>query len=179
MRAMHRVAAGLVLVVTWACAGSVSPPTATGGSTDASGMNTGRSADTMAGGDLDVKLESVTGSRPGRTTSGRNPFRFGSEIPDRPASDGESPDSGSDAEEEPPQGAPPPVVRRSPLRFIGIVDGPSTGLNAVLTDGEEVFHGRQGETVEGRYRIIRVAAERVEIELLPVGGRQVLALEGL
>ena len=59
------------------------------------------------------------------------------------------------------------------------VEAPSAGLIAVLTDGEAVFQGRQGDTVEGRYRILRVAAERVEIELLPAGGREVLALEGL
>lgn len=174
-----RVAPGLLAVAAIACSGTTSPGTGDP-PPGAASMNQGSSADTTAGRDLDLRLEAVTGSRPGRTTSGRNPFRFGSQqpVPDMSISEPEP------VFEEPGPAPDGPVLpglspARPPLRFIGIVEAPSSGLIAVLTDGEVVFQGRQGETVEGRYRILRVAAERVVIELLPAGGRQVLALEGL
>ncbi len=163
-------------MAAFACAGTADP--GPGAATNPAGMIQESSADTTAGGDLDLRLEAVTGSRPGRITSGRNPFRFGSLD-----ASGQSPEPARLAIEPTPTLAAPPAVapvsRRSPLKFIGVVEAPSAGLIAVLSDGEAVFQGRQGDTVEGRYRIVRVAAERVEVELLPAGGRQVLALEGL
>ena len=50
---------------------------------------------------------------------------------------------------------------------------------AVLTDGADVFQGRVGDTVDGRYRIARIAADGVELERLLAGGREVLRLDGL
>lgn len=169
---------GATLISTLGCSGGADPDEGNQAAVSQTGMNTVGSADTMAGGGLDLRLESVTASRPGRTDSGRNPFRFGSDEPSQLQRW-----AGSAAPDPTPVTAapmaPPPVPRRSPLRFIGIVEAPSAGLIAVLTDGDVVFEGRQGEVLEGRYRILRVSAERVELELLPAGGRQVLALEGL
>jgi len=59
-------------------AGVAMPQDTMAAATNPAGMIQGSSADTTAGGDLDLRLEAVTGSRPGRITSGRNPFRFGS-----------------------------------------------------------------------------------------------------
>lgn len=175
-RVARRLAGTAILAATLACTG----PTGGGSpvpSQSQPGMNPDGATDTMAGGALDLRLESVTRSRPGRTGAGRNPFRFGT-PPARPVETGQG-----DVFSEPPPEivAPvaPPPARRFPLRFIGLVEGPDAGFIAVLTDGDDVYHGRQGDVVDGRYRIVRVAAERVELEVLPAGGRQVLALEGL
>ena len=67
-----------------------------------------------------------------------------------------------------------PVAR---LEFVGLVDAPSSaGLIAVLTDGDVVFHGREGETVEGQYRIVSIGPTSVEIERLSASEREVLHL---
>lgn len=34
----------------------------------------------------------------------------------------------------------------------------------VLTDGEIVFHGRVGDVIEGRYRIVTLGFESVDVE---------------
>jgi hypothetical protein len=70
---------------------------------------------------------------------------------------------------------PPPI----PLRFIGIVQkqGDSTKI-AVLSDSRGVYHGREGDVIEGRYRIVRVGNESVELVYLDGRGRQVLRLTG-
>ena len=72
--------------------------------------------------------------------------------------------------------APPPPI---PLRFIGLVQkqGDPTKI-AVLSDSHGVYHGREGDIIEGRYRILRVGNESVELVYLDGRGRQVLRLSG-
>ena len=68
---------------------------------------------------------------------------------------------------------------RQPLRFIALVDAPqSAGFIAVLSDGDSVFHGRVGDTIDGRYRIMSIGFDSAEVELLPSGERQVLQRDG-
>ena len=66
------------------------------------------------------------------------------------------------------------------LKFIGIVEAPdSVGTVAVLSDGRSVYRGRQGDIIEGRYRIVRIDVESIEIEVLDGGRRRTLRLSGL
>ena len=156
-----------------------------GGELAPGGMETPISTDTLPESSLDVRLEDVGELRPTESDDGRNPFRFG---PSRPTPGS---DSVTDVQRDPsfPERAPtaPGSVSRPPrggtvpvaLRFIGFVDAPlSAGLVAVLTDGERVFHGRANDVLDGRYRIVEIGVETVEIEHLPGGGRQVLRLSG-
>jgi len=97
----------------------------------------------------------------------------------------------------PPPPPPPPVVTRPPeiavpvgpppppplppiaLKFIGIVEGTTqTAKIAVLSDGRNVFHGREGDIIEGRYRIQRIGAESIEMAYLDGRGRQTIRLTG-
>ena len=70
------------------------------------------------------------------------------------------------------------TARRS-LRFIAVVDAPqSAGFIAVLSDGETVFQGRVGDTIDGRYRIMSIGTDTAELVFLPTGERQVLHRDG-
>ena len=81
-----------------------------------------------------------------------------------------------------PQSAPPGLaVNRglTALKFVGVVRAPeSAGLVAVLSDGDDVYHGRVNEIIEGRYRIVAIGATSIEIEHLQGGGRQTIRLSG-
>ena len=150
------------------------------------GMDTSSSTDTVPESSLDVRLEDVGELRPTESGEGRNPFRFG------PAGGAPRPGSVTDVQLDPSlPGLTPPPVAISPaprggsdavpaaLRFIGFVDAQlSAGLVAVLTDGVRVFHGRANDVIDGRYRVVEIGVETVEIEHLPGGGRQVLRLSG-
>ena len=148
---------------------------------DSAGMRGGPPADTVQESDLDVRLDVLAGRRPARVVSGRNPFRFGS-VALEPSPSASATGPGAEASPETPLETPraaaaEPAAR---LRFIGIVDAPeSAGLIAVLADGSDVFQGRVGDTVDGRYRIAGIARDTVEIERLISGGREVLRLDGL
>jgi hypothetical protein len=76
----------------------------------------------------------------------------------------------------PPPPPPPPPI---PLKFIGIVQAPSQKL-AVLSDAttHDVFYGREGDIVDGRFRILRIGVESIEMAYADGRGRQSIRLSG-
>ncbi|HXE79938.1 MAG TPA: hypothetical protein VNK41_04250 [Vicinamibacterales bacterium] len=127
-----------------------------------------------------IRLEALSTARVQPTRDGRNPFRFrapGPRVLEEEAGDG--PDSG--VQQSAAAGAPitpsgPPPI---PLRFIGVMRLPGSGrLIAVLSDGQGVYRGSEGDIIEGRYRIVRLAPESVELAYIDGRGHQVIRLAG-
>lgn len=142
-------------------------------------MSPGIATDTAEGEtELEVRLEALERSRPPVLLQSRNPFRFGGSTSTTPSGR----DLARPARGDGPPPTFPPVTERVPpvrLRMIGLVDASAVaGRIAVLTDGDVVFYGREGEIVEGRYRILSVGPMSVEIEFVNDGRRQVLRLSG-
>ncbi len=111
------------------------------------------------------------------TAASRNPFRF---LP-RPAPAPRV--APVVARVEPvvplePQGPPPPPP--IPLKFIGVLDAPArVGRLAILSDSRGgVFYGKEGDTIEGRYRVLKVSTETAELAYLDGRGRQTIRLSG-
>jgi hypothetical protein len=75
----------------------------------------------------------------------------------------------------PPGPAPPPPIA---VKFIGIVERVDVGRLAVLSDGRNVYYGREGEIVDGRWRIVRIGEESLQIEYVDGRGRQTVRLTG-
>jgi hypothetical protein len=77
----------------------------------------------------------------------------------------------------PPPPPPPPPI---PYKFIGKLEGPGqTGRIAVLSDGRGTpLYGREGDIIEGRFRILRIGAESIEMEHIDGRGRQTIRLGG-
>jgi hypothetical protein len=76
------------------------------------------------------------------------------------------------------QPAAPPRIQ---LKFIGIANSeadPKVGKIAILSDARGVYHGREGEIVEGRYRILRIGVESIDLAYLDGRGRQTIRLTG-
>jgi hypothetical protein len=125
-----------------------------------------------------IALDALRATPPDPIASGRNPFRFqqrSAPTEDRgaggPVREGPAPVVQAPA---PPPG-PPPI----PLRFIGIVDETRRHLKlAVLSDGHNVFYGREGDIIEGRYRIVRIGLESIEMTHVDGRGQQTIRLSG-
>jgi hypothetical protein len=65
------------------------------------------------------------------------------------------------------------------FKLIGIVETPGqTARVAVLSDDQGVYHGHEGDIIEGRYRIVRIDAESVEMSHVNGDGRQTIYLSG-
>jgi hypothetical protein len=125
--------------------------------------------------DLDVRLDELSADKQEPQESERNPFRFQERRAEPP-----KPAAGA-ARPAPPQPlAPPgpPPAPSIPLKFIGVVESPEAGKVAALTDGRNVFHGREGDIIEGRYRIVKIGVESIVIEQADGSGRQTIRLSG-
>src|SRR5262245_3235191 len=124
-----------------------------------------------------VRVDSLKGERDEPVDTARNPFRFQVKLPPPPKTvDPPKPMNQTPPGPEPPRGpAPPPPI---PLKFIGIVGRENGPKWAVLTDGKTEIHGREGEIVDGRYQILKIGAESIELVYADGRGRQTIRLSG-
>jgi hypothetical protein len=123
----------------------------------------------------DVHLEALSDDRPKPSATVRNLFRFKPKPPPPAPPPPVMVAPPVAAPTGPPPPPPPPPI---PYKFIGFVDSPGKKI-AVLSDGRSVpLHGREGDIIEGRYRIVRIGAESIEMEYLDGRGRQTLRLSG-
>jgi hypothetical protein len=131
----------------------------------------------------DVNLEALGRERTDPIDANRNPFRF------RPKPAPSPPPSMTPLKPPTPFGAqpggpianvptgpppPPPIT----LKFIGIVEKKDGTRYAVLSDGKRPISGREGEEIEGRYKILKIGNESLEIAYLDGRGRTQLKLSG-
>jgi hypothetical protein len=125
-----------------------------------------------------LRLEALKAEREQLQEAERNPFRFRPKPPPPPPPV-TRPLPRAEAVAQPvPTGPPPPPP--IPLRFIGFVDaaGP-TGRVGILSDGRgNVFQGKEGDIIEGRYRVLRVGTDSAELVYLDGRGRQTIRLSG-
>jgi hypothetical protein len=75
---------------------------------------------------------------------------------------------------------PPPPVPPIGLKFVGILEPANTQKIAILSDGRGApLYGKEGETVLGQFRILRIGVESIEMSYLDGRGRQTIRLSGL
>lgn len=129
----------------------------------------------------DVKLELLQQHRPELEEAERNLFRF----QPRPAPP--APAEARPATAAPKPAAPavvvpsgPPPLPPIPLRFIGLVDAPTqAGRVAIFSDGRNnVFYGKDGDIIEGRYKVLKVSQDAAELSYVDGRGRQTIRLTG-
>jgi hypothetical protein len=142
-------------------------------------------ADQVAVTVTDIQLEALNAPRDDAPTPERNLFRFEVKAPppQPPRAPGPAGAPPSIAQPVPPKvpvpsGPPPPPP--IPLRFIGVLNAPTqAGRVAVLTDGRGAnLMGREGDIIEGRYRLLRIGPDAVEMAYTDGRGRQVIRLSG-
>ncbi|MGE5246352.1 MAG: hypothetical protein ACM3SQ_19175 [Betaproteobacteria bacterium] len=123
----------------------------------------------------DVELDRLKAERPKPVAAERNPFRFKPKPAPPPPPPAERPAPGPERSSAPGVAQPPPIA----LKFIGIVEATEQGKKlAVLSDGRNVYQGREGDIIEGRYRILHIGAESIEMSYLDGRGRQTIRLTG-
>ncbi len=129
---------------------------------------------------LDVHLEVLQAERPSATEAERNPFRFKPAPPPPappPVASKPAPIVPPAPVGPPPPPPPPPIT----VKFIGLLDLADGSRIAVFTDcsaGRRQSQAREGGTVDGRYRLVKIGRESVVIEHLDGRGRTTLAAGG-
>jgi hypothetical protein len=126
-----------------------------------------------------VHLDSLNAERPKPESLERNLFRFKPKAPPPPPPAPVRPVQPVEPV-APPGPPPPPPLAPISLKFIGIVEAPSHGEKiAILSDGRNApFYGKEGAIIEGRYRILKIGVESVELAYADGRGRQTIRLTG-
>ncbi len=123
----------------------------------------------------DVRLEALDGTRPKPGGGDRNLFRFKPKAPPPAPPVERLPAPVAPVPTGPP---PPPPVPPIPLKFIGTLERNGQKI-AILSDTTgHVSYGPEGATIDGRYRIIRIGAESIELAYVDGRGRQTIRFTG-
>ena len=123
----------------------------------------------------DVRLEALDGARPKPGGGDRNLFRFKPKAPPPAPPVERLPPPVAPVPTGPP---PPPPVPPIPLKFIGTLERNGQKI-AILSDATgHVAYGPEGATIDGRYRIIRIGAESIELAYVDGRGRQTIRFTG-
>lgn len=169
----------LVLVVTWLWPASrAATPSAPTAARVRSGSSRPAGAESQAGSAVaPVKLQSLSETRDQPGGERRNPFRFQPKAaPPPPKPVGVAPPV-TDFKPAPPPG--PPPLPPIPLKFLGVVERENGVKWAVLSDGKNApVFGKDGDIVDGRYQIVKIGTESVEMTYADGRGRTVIRLTG-
>ncbi|MCC7417199.1 MAG: hypothetical protein IT176_08650 [Acidobacteria bacterium] len=122
----------------------------------------------------DVRLETLAGERTAPGAGGRDLFRFKPRAAPPPS------EPARPAPMRPEPAGPPAAAPVQPiaLKFIGIIDRGGQRI-AVLSDSAgHVDYGAEGAIIGGRYRVLKIGVESIEMAHLDGRGRQVIRLTG-
>lgn len=124
--------------------------------------------------ELKVRLEALQAKAPDFDKDERNPFRFQPPPAPPPPPKPVAPI----VPVGPPPTPPPPPIPPIPLKFMGTVERPGLTL-AALTDCKGFsFAAREGEVIDGRYRLVKIQVESVILEYSNGTGRTTVRKSG-
>lgn len=128
--------------------------------------------------DLDVRLDALAAPRPEPGRAERNPFRFGPPPPPppppRPEPRRPEPVDSNATTTTPLASAGPPPI---PLKFIGLVEKEGMKV-AAMSDCRTTYHGREGQIIDGRYRLVSIGVESIVLEYVDGRGRTTVRQDG-
>ena len=126
--------------------------------------------------ELKVKLEALQAKREDFGDGERNPFRF--QPPPAPPPPKLPPVTMPAGPVGPPPPPAPPPIPPVPLKFMGTVEKPGLTL-AALTDCKGFsYAAREGELIDGRYRLVKIQVESVILEYSNGTGRTTVRKSG-
>src|SRR4029077_3204575 len=174
------VAVGVALVVVVLARRGDSPAGNTAAPSNPARVNTPATEKTMPV--ADVKLELLKTAPSELEPSTRNPFQFKPKAPPpapRPPATTGVTTGGRITPAVPlpppmPQGPPPPPPIT--LKYIGVLET-AQGRVAVFRDmGGEIVNGKEGDIIDGRYRLLKIGVESADVAYVDGRGRQTIRL---
>ena len=131
---------------------------------------------------VDLKLDRLQIERQELPESERNPFRFRPKPPPPPPPQSATSPRLPRPEDLPapvPTGPPPPPpLPPIPVKFFGLVVLRGERVATFSDTRGNTFYGREGDVIEGRYRVLRIGTDSVELAYLDGRGRQTIRLSG-
>jgi hypothetical protein len=126
----------------------------------------------------DVKLELLKAAPGELGTSTRNPFQFKPKAPPPPPAPPPQAATRAPVVVAPPVPEGPPPPPPIALKYIGVLDT-AQGRVAVFRDsGGDIVNGKEGDIIDGRYRLLKIGVESADLAYLDGRGRQTIRLSG-
>jgi len=130
----------------------------------------------------DLRLERLKSDPSELGPSTRNPFQFKPKAP--PPSPPRAQTNGNAALPTAPVVVAPPVPQGPPppppiaLKYIGVLET-AQGRVAIFRDsGGDVINGKEGDIIDGRYRLLKIGVESADLAYVDGRGRQTIRLSG-
>ena len=139
------------------------------------------SANSTAAGPADaVRLDALRASHEDPGEAGRNPFRFQPKVappsPSRVTTPMVTETPTRPAPAVPTGPPPPPPI---PLKLLGFLERADGVKWAVLSDGKSApMYGKDGDIIDGKYLIVKIGTESIEMSHADGRGRQVIRQTG-
>jgi hypothetical protein len=167
---------GVLLVVVVIARRGESPTSTDPRAAGARQAATTASAKETAVADLRLDRLKAEDTELGPTT--RNPFQF------KPKPAPPAPRAEASAAKAPVVVAPPPVPQGPPppppiaLKYIGVLET-GQGRVAIFRDtGGDIVNGKEGDIIDGRYRLLKIGVESADLAYVDGRGRQTIRLSG-
>ena len=126
-----------------------------------------------------VRLDTLKTAREDPGEAGRNPFRFQAKAAPPPKVVAPPIVTEAPRPTGPPPSTGPPPPAPIPLKFTGFLTRADGTKWAVLTDGKSgPMFGKDGDIIDGKYLIVKIGTESIEMTYLDGRGRQVIRLTG-
>jgi hypothetical protein len=127
-----------------------------------------------------INLDRLKADNPEVALGGRNIFSYGPVPPPPTPEPTEAPPDGgippSTMPDTPPPTPPPPAI---PLKFMGVVKATNGPRIAVLmTEQKEILHGREGDVLAGRYKVVQIGLESIKVQEVVSGHEQTIRIGG-
>jgi hypothetical protein len=171
------VAIAFIAVAAWTLLRTTANPA---GATAGSGTTAASTTEARGKSSLtEVDLKGLEAERPEPADSTRNPFQFKPKLappPPPPTVITKQPQAVEQSATMPVE----PPLPQIPLKYIGDMSDPKNPGKriAILSDARSTYYGREGEIVEGRYKILRIGVESIELAYLDGRGRQTIRQTG-
>jgi hypothetical protein len=125
----------------------------------------------------DVHLGALDADRVRPEEGGRDLFRFKVKAAPPPPPPRNVPSVVTEPAPAVPSGPPPPPPIT--LKYIGVVERSEQKQKiAILSDGRNLpFYGREGDIIEGRYRILKIGVESIDLAYVDGRGRQTIRIQ--
>ncbi len=123
----------------------------------------------------DVHLEALNAARPKPEGVNRNLFRFKPKPAPAPPP---APAVPRPAPATPSVPSGPPPLPDIPLKFAGILTQGPVKIAVLIDSLGHSIYGKEGDTIEGRYKIWRIGVESIDISYLDGRGRKAIRMSG-
>ena len=139
-----------------------------------SNLSAGATAAAPAVAVVDLNLDRLRAAGGELQASTRDPFRFRPKPPP-PAPRVQAPPPVAMA---PPVETGPPPPPPIPLQYFGVITLSGQRVAAFADGRGNTFNGKEGDILEGQYRLLRIGADWVEVAYLDGRGRQTIRMTG-